>query len=300
METRLAEIEEDCLEELLHIVSATFPDEEVEEPGGQLNKALKMIAATLPIREGELAEIVGENSVILANCADIILEITQEYHQMKRKIVLEMRKKKNLNQLKSATSKMSSGRTQDSLASTHNSVDSNLNDTYFEEISKVDIVKVKLNINKRSDSASTKSILSLEHLNPKPESVVEDKIQCSSTSLMSLSSISPNDDAIDASSPPSRMSSFKSMETCEVLVPITNTNSAANLSLSSLLPPTPSTSRQSEIPTISLPEDNVLSVAVAEVVSPSKMYINLGNYFNTFQIPYFDVYCFLQLRITAN
>ena len=277
METRLAEIEEDCLEELLHIVSATFPDEEVEEPdGGQLKKDLKMIAATLPIREGELAEIVGENSDLLSKCADIILEITQEYHQMKRKIVLEMRKKKNLNQLKSSISKMSSGRTQDSLASTQNPIDSNLNDTYLEEISKVDIVKVKLNSNKRTDSASTKSISSLEPLIPKPDIVLESVFEKPSISPMSLSSISQNEDANGASLPPSRMSSYQSMKSCEVLVPITNTNSAANLSLSSLVPPTSSSSRPSEIPTISLPEDNMLSVAVAEVVSPSKMYINLG------------------------
>ena len=90
-DVKLKELEEDCIEELCHILSVVKAD---DDPLGVSSTLLKQIAEVLP-RSSEVLETLDGMTPAIMNHQEIILTITEEYQQMKRKLLLKKRMVKN-------------------------------------------------------------------------------------------------------------------------------------------------------------------------------------------------------------
>ena len=97
MEVRLNELEEDCQEELGHIIEAIQSQLRTGGQNDHFNKTLETLAATLPVSVIELARIPGMKELVMNKwSADIILGITQHYKQIRKQLT---KKKENLKDL---------------------------------------------------------------------------------------------------------------------------------------------------------------------------------------------------------
>ena len=93
MEVRLSELEEDCQEELRHIIKAIQSQLRTGGQNDYFNKTLETVAATLPVSVIELARIPGMKDLVMNKwSADIILGIMQHYKQIRKKLT---KKKEN-------------------------------------------------------------------------------------------------------------------------------------------------------------------------------------------------------------
>ena len=91
MEVRLAEIDEDCREELSHIIDAIYSqlEENVDVDKELITDSVKTVATQLPVSVIELASIPGMKELVMNKwCADIFLGITQHYKQMKNELLM--------------------------------------------------------------------------------------------------------------------------------------------------------------------------------------------------------------------
>ena len=91
MEVRLAEIDEDCREELSHIIDAIYSqlEENVDVDKELITDSVKTVAMQLPVSVIELARIPGMKELVMNKwCADIFLGITQHYKQMKNELLM--------------------------------------------------------------------------------------------------------------------------------------------------------------------------------------------------------------------
>ena len=94
MEVRLNELEEDCQEELGHIIEAIQSQLRTGGQNNHFNKTLETLAATLPVSVIELARIPGMGELVRNKwSADIILGIIQHYKQIRKQLT---KKKENL------------------------------------------------------------------------------------------------------------------------------------------------------------------------------------------------------------
>ena len=89
MEVRLAEIDEDCQEELSHIIDAIYSElEENVDVGKELiTDSVKTVSMQLPVSVIELTRIPGMKELVMNKwSADIILGITQHYKERKNEL----------------------------------------------------------------------------------------------------------------------------------------------------------------------------------------------------------------------
>ena len=98
MDVRLAEMEEDCREELSHIIKAIYSKLEKNIDKEHVSNSVKTIASQLPISVIDLARIQGMKELVMNKwSADILLGITQHYNQIKKRmmnlLVLQLKKK---------------------------------------------------------------------------------------------------------------------------------------------------------------------------------------------------------------
>ena len=98
MDVRLAEMEEDCREELSHIIKAIYSKLEKNIDKEHVSNSVKTIASQLPISVIDLARIQGMKELVMNKwSADILLGITQHYKQIKKRmmnlLVLQLKKK---------------------------------------------------------------------------------------------------------------------------------------------------------------------------------------------------------------
>ena len=94
MEVRLNELEEDCQEELGHIIEAIQSQLRTGGQNNHCNKTLETLAATLPVSVIELARIPGMGELVRNKwSADIILGMIQHYKQIRKQLT---KKKENL------------------------------------------------------------------------------------------------------------------------------------------------------------------------------------------------------------
>ena len=101
---KLKELEEDCLEELCHILSVVKADD--GDPLDASSSLLKQISEELPRSTESLASLEGMTPTIMQH-EEIILTITEEYHQMRRKLLLKKRIMNNKERMNLHTSFMS-------------------------------------------------------------------------------------------------------------------------------------------------------------------------------------------------
>jgi len=127
---RLKELEEDCLDELNHILSVVKDDD--EDPLDVPSSLLKQIAKELPRSVETLARLEGMNPAIM-KYEEIILTITEEYQQMKRKILLKQRMMKNRERMKLPA-----------IADSQSCISSSSNINRLMDASKTQIAKVKV------------------------------------------------------------------------------------------------------------------------------------------------------------
>ena len=98
MDVRLAELDQDCHEELRHIIEAIQSKLNIDAEDDQLDQCVKNIVSILPISVIELSRLPGMEDLVRTKwSADIILGITQHYNRIKRKLlslmVLKLRRK---------------------------------------------------------------------------------------------------------------------------------------------------------------------------------------------------------------
>ena len=98
MDVRLAELDQDCHEELRHIIEAIQSKLNIDAKDDQLDQCVKNIVSILPISVIELSRLPGMEDLVRTKwSADIILGITQHYNRIKRKLlslmVLKLRRK---------------------------------------------------------------------------------------------------------------------------------------------------------------------------------------------------------------
>ena len=98
MDVRLAELDEDCQEELRHIIEAIQSKLKIDAEDDQIDQCVKNIVSMLPISVIELSRLPGMEDLVRNKwSADIILGITQHYHKLKRKLLsllaLKLRRK---------------------------------------------------------------------------------------------------------------------------------------------------------------------------------------------------------------
>ena len=103
MEVRLAEIDEDCQEELSHIIDAIYSqlEENVDVDKELITDSVKTVATQLPVSVIELARIPGMKELVMSkSSADIILGITQHYKERKNELLMvlvsKLQKKTNM------------------------------------------------------------------------------------------------------------------------------------------------------------------------------------------------------------
>ena len=101
-DVKLKELEEDCLEELCHILSVVKADD--GDPLDASSSLLKQISEELPRSTESLASLEGMTPTIMQH-EEIILTITEEYQQMRRKLLLKKRIMKNKERMNLQTSK---------------------------------------------------------------------------------------------------------------------------------------------------------------------------------------------------
>ena len=90
MEVRLAEIDEDCREELSHIIDAIYSQlvENDDVDKELITDSVKTVATQLPVSVIELAKMPGMKELVMNEwCADIFLGITQHYKEMKNELL---------------------------------------------------------------------------------------------------------------------------------------------------------------------------------------------------------------------
>ena len=101
-DVKLKDLEEDCLEELWHILSVVKADD--GDPLDISSSLLKQIAEELPRSAESLGSLEGMTPTIMQH-EEIILTITEEYQQMRRKLLLKKRIMKNNERMNLQTSK---------------------------------------------------------------------------------------------------------------------------------------------------------------------------------------------------
>ena len=220
-DVKLKELEDDCIEELCHILSVVKDD---DDPLGVTSTLLKQIAEVLP-RSSEVLETLDGMTPAIMKHQEIILTITEEYQQMKRKLLLKKRVVKNRERMNLTTSATSS------------TIGNNLVEIGKDNLlgccppKPLETIKIVLKTRKNKNPKTT----SLE-----PEDVSNERKISGAVDVSETKSVSDVDIIV---------------ESPQLVV-----------------------RKPREIPVETIPElTEVLDVVVAEVVNPSKIFIQKGN-----------------------
>ena len=222
-DVKLKELDEDCLEELCHILSVVKAD---DDPLGVSSTLLKQIAEVLP-RSSEVLETLDGMTPGIMYHQEIILTITEEYQQMKRKLLLRKRMVKNRERMNLTTTATTSA--------TASAIGNNLVQKGKDNLlgccpaKPLETIKIVLKTRKNK--------------NPKTTSLEQEDVS--------------NERKISGA-----VSETKSVSDVDIIVET----------------PQLVVRKPREIPVETIPElTEVLDVVVAEVVNPSKIFIQKGN-----------------------
>ena len=221
IENKLLEIQEDCFDELKHIVleseKINLASDNFSTTTNNVVPVLKEISESLPQTSHDLADVIRHHR-LLPCYEEIILTITNEYYQMRRKALLQARKQRNVERLQKLSS------------------NSNMN-SHLDNQEKTNRVSIDVGTNGRTDAESVTCKVSLT--SPKAISPVKAVFP----SLLDKKSRSVSTGSV-ASSRVSRVSD----------------------------------NRPTTIPLEKVPDTELIDVAVGEVYSPGKLYIQMGKY----------------------
>jgi len=222
-DVKLKELEEDCIEELCHILSVVKAD---DDPLGVSSTLLKQIAEVLP-RSSEVLETLDGMTPDIMYHQEIILTITEEYQQMKRKLLLRKRMVKNRERMNLTTTATTSA--------TASAIGNNLVQKGKDNLlgccpaKPLETIKIVLKTRKNKNPKTTS-------LEPAPEDVSNERKISGAVDVSETKSVSDVDIIV---------------ETPQLVV-----------------------RKPREIPVETIPElTEVLDVVVAEVVNPSKIFI---------------------------
>ena len=304
LDRALAEIQEDCYEELYHII-LTAEETEASRLGTLTNanlddviprEALIEISKVLPQSTSALESVEGVTEEVLTKYQDIILSITKHYHIMKRDVRLKHRMRKNISKHKlNVPTPSSSIKGQDqvvpviskfvfSKAAPKAVNTSSAIGTLSSEIKQDEDVKVRvetlkpsLKFGRRMSHNAAVSTTCTPPATDTPPLV----------SRRSLTSSVP--DQVNASSPSSTMTTAvpSVSRTCSLSTKTASEDtssfaslkksSSAKLPLMSMIESSSVALRPRRIPTETIGDDEeVIDIVVGEVVNPSKIFIQKG------------------------
>ena len=304
LERALAEIQEDCYEELYHIILASEQSDasrvglksvaenrDIEDVVPR--ETLLEISTVLPQSVSGLGSIEGLTEEVLMKYGDTILSITKDYHVMKRDVRLKHRMRKNISKhkLRVSSTSLKDPEQQVNAKSTAAAFSKAVKTVYDvesstsspnskpEETKKVETLKPSLNFGRRMSHVGA---VTTESLSPVTSLVVS-----TSSSLVVTSSINQ----VTVSSPSSTMRKSTTSDTSMTSSLSTSTTTAAagnipltsfqNASISSANLPQMSmiALKPRTIPTETVDDDvEVLDIVVGEVFNPSKIFIQKGKF----------------------